>query len=116
MHKPLSRTFSTIASWSPASNPSSGDARTPQVMKAFGSCGTASLLPGGQNTFVVGDIVLKPVPNIDEANPPRSGPPGAALDSRSFRRSTWRLVPDSVSHPNARGKLGLRRLGSMDAS
>lgn len=69
MHKPLSRTFSTIASWSPASNPSSGDARTPQVMKAFGSCGTASLLPGGQNTFVVGDIVLKPVPNIDEAKP-----------------------------------------------
>ena len=101
MHKPLSRTFSTIASWSPASNPSSGDARTPQVMKAFGSYGTASLRPGGQNTFVVGDIVLKPVPNIDEANPPRSGPPGAALDSRSFRRSTWRRVPDSVSHPNA---------------
>ena len=43
-------------------------------MKAFGSYGMASLLPGGQNTFVVGDIVLKPVPNIDEANPPRSGP------------------------------------------
>ena len=89
MHKPLSRTFSTIASWSPASNPSSGDARTPQVMKAFGSCGTASLLPGGQNTFFVGDIVLKR-PNIDEAFAPTRASPNRSSSSLALTEAQRR--------------------------
>ena len=45
-----------------------GEPPDPEVLRAFDASGKPVRLPGGQgSTFVVGDLVLKPVADADEA-------------------------------------------------